>query len=155
MQTIAESAVLGDLLYEYTVGITAMTEYGVSLGDLMSGAAPIPPGGARFDVWFEGPVESAKLSGVAKGVDYLYVRADGQMDLHIHATIEASNGDRISLDADGTCMATPGNPVAELRENVRLFSSHATYAWVNPLQIWGIGTVDLAAGKVHIKGFAA
>ena len=42
----------------------------------------------------------------------------------------------------------------ELRENVTLTTSEPDYAWVNPLQIWGPGTCDLAKGEVHISGYA-
>ena len=45
---------VGELLYEYTVKITGMTEYGVSLESLMAGEVAPPPEGARFDVAFEG-----------------------------------------------------------------------------------------------------
>jgi hypothetical protein len=43
-------------------------------------------------------------------------------------------------------------PVADLFENVTLTTASAEYAWVNTRQIWGVGTVDLAAGKIHIDG---
>jgi hypothetical protein len=29
------------------------------------------------------------------------------------------------------------------------------YAWVNGLQVWATGTVDLADQVVHIKGYSA
>ena len=45
---------VGDLLYEYTVKFTGMTDYGVSLHALMAGDAAPPAEGARFDVAFEG-----------------------------------------------------------------------------------------------------
>jgi len=38
---------VGELLYEYTVKITGMTEYGVSLESLMAGEVAPPPEGAR------------------------------------------------------------------------------------------------------------
>ncbi len=55
-------------------------------------------------------------------------------------------------------MALPSSrtdhPIGDLRENVTLTTSEPAYAWVNPLQIWGPGTVDLAKGEVHITGYA-
>jgi hypothetical protein len=74
---------VGELLYEYTVKLTGMTEYGVSFEALMAG------------------------------------------------------------------------PVAGLRENVTLFTSSKAYTWVNGLQVWATGTVDLAQQVVHIKGYSA
>jgi hypothetical protein len=28
-----------------------------------------------------------------------------------------------------------------------------SYAWVGTRQIWGVGTVNLATGKIHIDGY--
>lgn len=143
----------GELLYEYTVQFTQAVEYGVSMEALMSGQAPPPPEGARFDVYFEGPVTGKKLSGSAKGVDYLHVRADGRFQLHIHAEITTEDGKKIALAADGVGMGAP--PLMQLRENVTLTTSAPEYSWVNTIQIWGTGTVDLSKGEVRIKGYAA
>jgi hypothetical protein len=38
---------------------------------------------------------------------------------------------------------------------VTLFTSSKACAWVNGIQVWGTGTVDLAAQVVHIKGYSA
>jgi len=146
---------VGELLYEYTVKLTGMTEYGVGFEALMAGTAPPPPEGARFDVSFEGTLIGPKLKGKVTGVDYLRVRADGRFDLHIHAEITTDDGQKISLHADGVALPQLGSPVAGLRENVTLFTSSKTYAWVNGLQVWSTGTVDLAEQVVHIKGYSA
>lgn len=146
---------VGELLYEYRVNVTGITEFGVSFADLLSGAVAPPPEGARFDVHFEGASSGPKLKGTAKGTDHLFIRADGRMDLHIHGVMTTHDGHSIALFADGVCVPNPGSPVAELRENVTLFTSSQEYAWVNTLQIWGVGTVDLAAQVVHIKGYRA
>lgn len=146
---------VGELLYEYTVNLTGMTEYGVSFADLMAGTAAPPPEGARFDVPFEGSSIGPKLKGTVSGVDYLRVRADGRFDLHIHAEITTDDGQKISLHADGVALPQPGSPIAGLRENVTLFTSSKAYSWVNGLQVWATGTVDLAAQVVRIKGYSA
>jgi hypothetical protein len=91
-----------------------------------------------------------------KATDYLSVRADGRFDLHIHGEITTGNGARIAFFADGVALPRPGGgPVFELRENVSLFTSVPEYRWVNPLQIWGVGTVDLSTQVIQIKGFSA
>lgn len=146
---------MGDLLYEYTVSFTGMTDYGVRLDALMGGAAAPPPEGARFDVAFEGVSIGPKLRGKVTGVDHLTVRADGRFQLHIHAAIATDDGARIALFADGVAVPREGSNIAELRENVTLSTSSRDYAWVNRLQIWAIGTVDLAAQVVQIKGYSA
>ena len=63
---------------------------------------PPPAEGARFDVYFEGPI-TGKLNGTVKGVDYLHIRADGRCQLNIHAEITTEDGKKISLAADGDC----------------------------------------------------
>lgn len=145
---------VGDLLYEYTVNLTGVTDYGVTLESLMAGAAP-PPEGARFDVRFDGSSSGPKLKGKATGVDYLRVRADGRFELHIHAEITTEDGHRIALFASGVGLPQPGSPIVQLRENVTLFTSSKEYAWVNTLQIWATGTADMAEHVVRIKGYAA
>jgi len=146
---------VGELLYEYTANLTGMKEYGVSFQDLTAGTAAPPPEGARFDVSFEGESVGPKLKGKVTGTDYLRVRADGRFDLHIHAEITTNDGQSISLHADGVVLPQQNSPVADLRENVTLFTSSKAYSWVNPLQVWGTGTVNLAERLVHVKGYAA
>jgi Protein of unknown function (DUF3237). len=146
---------VGELLYEYTLKLTRMTEYGVSFEALMAGTTPPPPEGARFDVWFEGPASGPRLTGTVSGVDYLRLRADGRFDLHIHATITTHDAQMISLHADGVALPEPGSPIVRLRENVTLFTASKAYSWINALQVWGTGTVDLAQQVIHIKGYSA
>jgi hypothetical protein len=52
---------VGELLYDYTVKLTGMTEYGVSFAALMAGTVAPPPEGARFDAAFEGAANGPKL----------------------------------------------------------------------------------------------
>jgi hypothetical protein len=146
---------VGELLYEYTVKLTGITEYGVSFESLMAGDTAPPPEGARFDVVFEGESTGPKLKGSVTGVDYLQIRADGRFELHIHGEITTDDGTRIALFANGVAAPREGSSIADLRENVTLSTSSKDFAWVNPLQIWAIGTVDLAEQVVRIKGYAA
>jgi hypothetical protein len=85
----------------------------------------------------------------------MHVRADCRFNLNNHAEITTDDGQKISLHADGVALPRPGSPVAGLRENVTLFSSSKDYAWVNGLQVWATGTVDLAGQVVHLKGYSA
>ena len=143
----------GELLYEYTVQFTEVVEYGTSAEAVFSGQTPPPAEGARLDVYFEGPA-TGRLKGTVKGVDYLHIRADGRIQLNIHAEITTEDGKKIALAADGVGIPQEGSPVFQLRENVTLTSNHSEYAWVNPLQVWAPGTVDVAKGEVRIKGYA-
>ena len=58
-----------------------------------------------------------------------------------------------ALAADGVALGEA--PVLQLRENVKLTTSHPEHAWVNHIQIWASGTVDLAKGEIRVKGYAA
>lgn len=144
----------GELLYEYTAQFTQVVEYGTSAEGVFSGQRPPPAEGARFDVYFEGPSTGGKLKGTVKGVDYVHIRADGRVQLNIHAEITTEEGKKIALAADGVAIPQEGSPVFQLRENVTLTTNHPEYAWVNPLQVWGPGTVDVAKGEVRVKGYA-
>ncbi len=146
---------VGELLYEYTCKITGVTEYGVSFASLIAGEVPPPPEGARFDIGFAGISQGPRLKGTVTGVDYLRVRADGRLQLHIHAEITADDGQKIALHADGVALLLEESSIADLRENVTLSTSAKDYTWVNTLQVWGIGTVDLAEQVIHIKGYSA
>jgi len=142
----------GEKIYEYDLDITGVTDYGVSMEAILAGKEKIPPQGARFDVAFAGNA-TGRLSGRVRGVDYLRMRADGRIDLDIRATIETGDGFRIGLSADGAAVLRPGEPIANLCENVSLITAASGYAWVNTHQIWGVGSVNLAAGRIHIDAY--
>ena len=142
----------GEKIYEYDVDVTAVTDYGVTLEAILSGQAKVPPQGARIDVAFDGRA-TGRLTGRVRGIDYLRMRADGRIDLDIRAIVETEDGHRIALSADGVAIPRVTEPVADLRENISLTTAAEHYAWVNTRQVWGVGTVNLAAGKVHIDGY--
>jgi Protein of unknown function (DUF3237) len=142
----------GEKIYEYDLNVTGMTDYGISLQAIVSGQSRVPPQGARIDVAFEGRA-TGRLTGRVTGVDYLTVRADGRIDLDIRAVIATDDGQRIALSADGVAVPRAAEPVADLCENVRLKTASENYAWVHARQIWGVGTVDLASGKIHLDAY--
>jgi hypothetical protein len=143
----------GELIYEYTPQVTQTVEYGVS-ADAMFAGEPPPPEGARIDLYLEGPVRGGKLNGTVRGVDYLNFRADGRAELHIHAEIVTEDGKNVALEAGGVAVRQHGSSLLELREHVSLRSNHAELAWVNGLEIWARGVVDVASGQVHLRAFS-
>ena len=145
----------GELIYQYDLQVTGITTYGApALDALVSGAAGIPPQGARYDLALEGPIVGQRLRGTVKGIDYIHIRPDGRAQLHIHAEITTEDGKKIAFYADGVVNFREGSLFGDLRENVTLTTSEPDYAWVNPLQVWALGTVDVATGAVHIAGHA-
>ena len=142
----------GEKIYEYDLDVTGVTDYGVTLQSILSGQSKIPPQGARIDVAFAGHA-TGRLIGRVIGVDYLRIRTDGRIDLDIRATIETKDGHRIALSADGVGVPRTAEPIADLRENVSLTTAAESYAWVNTRQVWGVGIVNFATGKVHIDAY--
>jgi hypothetical protein len=145
----------GELIYEYTLQFVQVVEYGISANAVFSGQMQPPTEGARFDVYFEGPITGPKLKGTVKGVDYLHIRADGRCQLNIHAEITTEDGKKIALAADGVAIPEEGSPIFQLRENVTLTTNHSEYSWLNPIQVWAPGTVDVSKGEIRVKGYAA
>jgi hypothetical protein len=146
---------VGELIYEVTLNFAKVTEYGVSMEAIVSGQSAPPPEGARIDVEFDGTVTGPELKGRVNGVDYLHVRADGRVQLHIHAEITTEDNEKIAFFGDGVAIPEEGTGLYQLRENVTLTTSSPAYSWVNLLQIWGIGTADPGKGQVNVKGYAA
>jgi hypothetical protein len=142
----------GEKIYECDLDITGVMDFGVSMESILAGREEVPPQGARFDVAFEGN-SAGRLSGRLRGVDYLRMRADGRVDLDIRAIIETGDGFRIGLSADGVAVMRPGEPIADLHENVTLTTAAAGFAWVHGRQVWGVGSVNLATGKIHIDAY--
>ena len=150
----ADETITGELIYEYRPQVTQTVEYGVS-ADAMFAGEPPPPEGARFDLYLEGPVGGGKLNGTVRGVDYLNFRGDGRAELHIHAEIVTENGKNVALEAGGVALRQGGSSLLALREHVSLRSNHAELVWVNGLEIWARGVVDVASGQVQLRAFSA
>lgn len=146
------SVMNGEKIYEYNLALTGATDFGVSLEAILSGEARVPPQGARVDVSFEGEA-TGRLKGKVRGIDYICIRADGRIELDIKGVIETEDGRRIALSASGVGAPRPGEPVADLFENVTLVTAAPTYEWVSRRQIWGIGTVNFATAKVHVEAY--
>jgi len=142
---------IGELVYEYTAR-TQFIDFGVKLEDVLTGRAPLPPGGLRVDIPFEGEVHG-RLGGYVKGCDYLEVRADGRMELNIRAIVTTPTGARIALTAGGVGLPQPGSTASLLREHVELYSADPEYAWVNGLEIWAVGHADVGTRQVTLRGY--
>jgi hypothetical protein len=149
-----EARLPGALIYEYRPQITQVVEYGTSAEAVLSGQPP-PAEGARFDFHLEGPVSGPKLRGTFSGVDYIYLRADGRAELHIHGAITTEDGKRVALEAGGVAVPEEGCPIFQLREHVSLMSNHPELSWVNPIEVWARGVVDVSTGRVHVQAYGA
>lgn len=145
-------AMRGEKIYEINLEITGVTDYGVTMDAILSGKEKVPPQGTRFDVAFEGRGKG-RLTGKVRGVDYLVMRADGRIDLDVRATLETDDGHRIAVHIDGVASPRANEPIVDLVENVRLTTAAPSYDWVNARQIWGLGIVNLATGKIQVEAY--
>ena len=129
-----------------------IVEYGISFESLLAEDATLPPEGARFDAYFDGTLEGPNLNGTISCADYIHVRSDGRIQLHIHGEITTDDGEKISLFADGISTHREGTHFYH-NENVTLVTSSPKYSWVNQLQIWANGNIDTVKGVVDITGY--
>lgn len=79
------------------------------------------------------------------------MRADGRIDLDIHAVVETENVCRIALSADGVGVTHVTERIADLCENLSLSTAIEEYLRVNTRLVWRIGSVNFATGKIHIE----
>ncbi len=141
-------------LFEITYDITNVEEFGSSFEALNQGKLEIPKEGFRANVAVKGVVSGPEFEGTATGVDYLYARADGRIQLDVKVTITTVDGKNISFAAGGVAIPQEDGSF-KIAENVTLFSTHPEYAHLNTLQIWGLGTVNPATGKIELKCYSA
>lgn len=140
------------LLYEATYDITGVEEFVSSFEALIQGKLEIPKEGFRANVSFKGIISGPEIEGTATGIDYLYARADGRIQLNVKATITTKDGKNISFAADGVSVPQPDGTFKGA-ENATLFSSHPEYAHLNHLQVWGYGMVR--GMKIDLKFYSA
>jgi hypothetical protein len=142
----------GDLVYDLDCQIAGITDFGITLEEVLSGS-PLPPGGVRLDVAVEGKV-TGLLSGQFSAVDYLYVRPDGRFELHVHGVITTDDGARVAISAVGA--GTPvGDGTARILEYVSAYTSFEQYTWINTVALRVEGTLVLATGAITLQITAA
>ena len=139
-------------LFEIAYDITGVEEFGSSFEALLQGKLEIPKEGFRANVAVKGVVSGPEFEGTATGVDYLYARADGRIQLDVKVSITTVDGKNISFAAGGVAIPQEDGTI-RIAENVTLFSTHPEYAHLNALQIWGLGTS--AQGKIDLKFYSA
>lgn len=89
------------------------------------------PAGMRIDFPFKGIATSDHWDGErpVRGVDYVTVRSDGNMDLDIHATI-GEKRETVSYTATGVSIANPDQS-ADPKELVVFQTGNEDLAWLN------------------------
>ncbi len=139
-------------IFEYDLDIISVTDYGANMEAIFAGQENVPLQGAQFDVTLAGSIKG-RVAGSLRGVDYLRVRADGRRELDLRATIETNDGNRIAFSADGVGTPRDGEPIVDLALKIHLVTAAAAYAWVNARLDWGVGSANVATGKIHIDAY--
>lgn len=140
------------LLFNESAHVTGITEYGISWDKVVSGVISPPPEGARVDIFFEGLIEGPNIAGAIRGVDYLEIRADRRFMLNIYATIITDNGKLVTLHESGLFIPA-GDGIAHLQLNMKFTTGGPEYAWVNKIQGWGLGHVDMERNEITVTAF--
>ncbi|MGD9755301.1 MAG: DUF3237 family protein [Acidimicrobiia bacterium] len=149
--TVSDVQVLGDKLYEGHFAVTSVVEYGGSLQMVATGAAAVPLCGLRVDVGFEGPV-SGRIDGTMRGTDHIQIRADGRIELNVRGELTTHDGAKIAVEVGGVAVRQPTGR-SLLRQHAKLTTADPAYVWVNALEIWATGIVDLAAGTIDVAAY--
>ena len=144
-----------EFLYEAVMRLSSVTAFGADLDALATGAAAPPAEGARFDFAFEGDVCGPKIAGRLTGVDYFNVRADGHFELEIRGHLATLDGHSIAVSAGGIARRGERDGTYELREHMRYRTQAAPYAWLNTVEAWIVGRVDIASGELRVRAWAA
>lgn len=107
------------------------------------------PAGMRIDFPFEGTATGPHWEGErpVKGIDYATVRADGNMDLDIHASI-GEKRDTVAYKGSGVSIADPDQS-AEPRELLTFQTGNEGLAWLN--NEIGVAFGKGEAGKLNVE----
>ncbi len=118
-------------------------------GDLGMNVIGKTPAGVRIDFPFEGTATSDHWDGerAVKGVDYVTVRADGNMDLDIHATI-GERKEAVSYRAIGVSIANEDQS-ADPKELIVFQTANEELAWLNDEVAVAFG--HGAGGKITLE----
>lgn len=97
------------------------------------------PAGTRIDFSFEGAATSSHWEGErpVRGVDYVTVRADGNMDLEIHGTI-GEKKETVGYRASGVSIAHADN-TASPQELITFQTGNEDLSWLNDVVGVGLG----------------
>jgi hypothetical protein len=133
--------------------VPSLEEFCKVEGDLGMNVIGKTPIGMRIDFPFEGTATSPHWDGErpVKGIDYVTVRSDGNMDLEIHGVI-GEKRESISYSATGVSIANEDQS-ANPKELIVFQTGNEEFAWLNDEVAVGFGTGT--AGKLTLEIFIA
>jgi hypothetical protein len=118
-------------------------------GELSMNVIGHTPGGMRIDFPFSGTAIGPHWEGErpVSGVDYVGVRADGNMDLDIHGVI-GEKREKVAYRAIGVSIANPDGS-ADPRELITFQTGNEDLAWLN--NEVGVAFGHGEAGKITLE----
>lgn len=140
-----------ELIYTANIKIKALTEFGYSFEDMLTGQQPLPSEGAQFNIALEGTVKGAHLNGKFEATDYMRVRNDGGFELSLFGIITVEEDTKIAWSASGTAFPNPETGQMFLNEEIKMFTNNVKYQWVNNTLFWGRGIANLATQELEVS----
>jgi hypothetical protein len=118
-------------------------------GELSMNVIGATPAGMRIDFPFSGTATGPHWEGErpVSGVDYVGVRADGNMDLDIHGVI-GEKREKVAYRAIGVSIANPDGS-ADPRELITFQTGNEDLAWLN--NEVGVAFGHGEAGKITLE----
>lgn len=109
----------------------SLEEFCTIEADLGMNVIGATPAGMRIDFPFEGTAVGSHWDGErsVRGVDYITVRSDGNMDLDIHAVI-GEKREAVSYRGSGVSIANPDRS-ADPRELITFQTGNDDLGWLN------------------------
>ena len=98
------------------------------------------------------------------GADWIVIRKDGVANVDVRATLEMKDGALVYTVYNG--VADPGpdsyeqflagtlTPQFPIRIAPRFYTAHPAYQWMNRIQAYGVGVVDMAKAEVTYDIYA-
>jgi hypothetical protein len=150
-----------------TPGMEYLVSYFLDVKTPPEVIGPVPEG-IRVNFYFSGgSFAGPRLRGkvLPVGGDDLLLRTDGIGILDVRTTWETDDGALIHVPYSGILDAGPEGyerflrnelpPIMPLRNAPRFQTSHPKYLWLNRLQCFGIGNVDLGQNRVSYDVYVA
>jgi hypothetical protein len=152
---MSETMAVQEHICDWIAQATEVVDFGIDAVSVSSGRTSMPPQGVRLNSSSQGEVTGRKLNGKVVATDYLLIRADGVGIINLQAVLTTVDGDRIAIHGSGILRVEQGSAISQLRENITFHAASAKYSWVNRIQGWAIGTLDMSTLKIAKKVFAA
>lgn len=131
------------LLYQTVAQVTGLETFGASL------TTPIPLGGRRTNILFEGPV-TGQISGNLSGTDFATMLPNGNVSINVYGVIETNDGAKIAVRYRGETVPD-SQAISNLTETGTLTTNNPNYTYLNDMFIVGVGISDNTTNTLTIS----